>query len=204
MTLLADTTSEIRRPSGPPVRRRFNVDEFHGMAQAGFLGPEHARMELLDGEILELMPIGQRHAAQTNRLTRVLSARLPVGFLLQVQNPIRLNRVSEPLPDISIVRGSELDFLQAPPSPAATVLLIEVADSSLEHDLGSKSAAYAQAGIPEYWVFDLENRKLRCFRNPENGEFRETLVLKEGDSVSLRTMSELSFSVTDLMLPAES
>ncbi len=203
MAQLTDPPSETKCRSGPPGRHCFNVDEFHGMAVAGFLGTDHERLELLDGEILELMPIGQRHAAQTNRLTRVLSARLPAGLLLQVQNPIRLTRVSEPLPDISIVRGSELDFLNAPPGPEATALVVEVADSSLEYDLGRKSAAYATAGISEYWVIDLEGRRLRCYRNPEAGEFREAQVLKEGDSLSPQAMPEHSFSVADLLLPVE-
>lgn len=189
-------------PSGPPRRFVFTADAFHEMGRTGLLGENHSRLELLNGEILELMPIGQRHAAQTNRLMRVLGSHLPGGVMLQVQNPVRISRVSEPLPDISIVRGSELDFLKAPPGPEEALLIVEVADTTLAHDMGDKARAYARAGIQEYWVIDVDSRRLRIFRDPDGEEFRQIRIVGHGDSVSLSSLPELEFQVADLLLPA--
>ena len=102
------------------------------------------------------------------------------------------------MPDISIVEGSETDFLSAPPGPNKIALLIEVADSSLEYDLGQKATAYAEAGIQEYWVVELANRQLRILRQPEGKEYRQSILLKTTDSVSVVGMD---FTVEQLLLP---
>ncbi|MBB5038424.1 Uma2 family endonuclease [Prosthecobacter dejongeii] len=199
--LEAPSNAGLKLP-GLPRRFVFTADAFHEMARTGLLGENHARLELLNGEIFELMPIGHRHAAQTNRLTRVLSSFLPSGVTLQEQNPIRISRVSEPLPDISIVKGSELDFLKAPPGPEETLLIVEVADTTLSHDIGDKARVYAKAGIQEYWVIDLESSRIRMFRDPEGEEFRQTRIVAHGDSVALSCLPSLEFQVADLLLPA--
>jgi len=199
--LEAPSNSGLKKP-GPPKRFVFTTDAFHEMARTGLLGDDHSRLELLNGEIFELVPIGQRHAASVDRLNRVFSRHLPDFCLVRVQNPIRISRVSEPLPDISIVKGSELDFLKAPPGPEETLLIVEVADTTLTHDTGDKARVYARAGIQEYWVIDLESSRLRVFRDPEGDEFRQTLIVAHGDSISLNSLPELQFHVTDLLLPA--
>lgn len=202
MQVLEAPSNAGPRLPGPPRRFVFTADAFHEMARTGLLGEDHSRLELLNGEIFELMPIGQRHAAQTNRLTRVLGTLLPRGIMLQVQNPIRISRVSEPLPDISIVRGSELDFLKSPPGPEETLLIVEVADTTLAHDIGDKARVYARAGILEYWVIDLESSRLRIFRDPDGEEFRQIRIVGHGDTVSLSSLPELEFQISDLLLPA--
>jgi Uma2 family endonuclease len=202
MQVLEAPSNAGPRLPGPPRRFVFTADAFHEMARTGLLGEDHSRLELLNGEIFELMPIGQRHAATVDRLNRVFSRNLPDLCLVRVQNPIRISRVSEPLPDISIVRGSELDFLKSPPCPEDTLLIVEVSDTTLSHDIGDKARAYARAGILEYWVIDLESSRLRIFRDPDGEEFRQIRIVAHGDTVSLGSLPELEFQVADLLLPA--
>ncbi len=187
---------------GPPRRFVFTADTFHELGRRGLLGEDHSRLELLNGEIFVHAPIGQRHAAAVDRLNRVFSRNLRDPYLLQVQNPVRISRVSEPLPDISIVKGSELDFLKAPPGPEETLLIVEVSDTTLSHDIGDKARAYARAGIQEYWVIDLESSRLRVFCDPDGEEFRQARIVGHGDSVHLSCLPEMQFQVTDLLLPA--
>jgi Uma2 family endonuclease len=199
--LEAPSNAGLKLP-GPARRFVFTADAFHEMARTGLLGEDHSRLELLNGDIIEPAPIGLRHAAAVNRLTRVFSRNLPDLCLVRVQNPIRISHVSEPLPDISIVRGSELDFLKSPPGPEDTLLIVEVADTTLAHDIGDKARVYARAGILEYWVIDLESSRLRIFRDPDGEEFRQIRIVEAGDTVSLCSLPELEFQVADLLLPA--
>lgn len=202
MQALAESLHVSSKVPGPPKPYLISVEVFHQMGEMGLLGQDHHRLELLNGAILELMPIGQRHAAYVNRLTRLFATSTPEGFTLQVQNPVRLTRVSEPLPDISLIRGSEADYLKAPPGPADCALIIEVADTTLDYDLGLKARAYADANVGEYWIIDIEGRCVRVFRRPEAGEFRESLIAKEGDKLAVGVVPDLVFAVSDLLLPA--
>ena len=152
-------------PCAPPSRHLISVDAFHRMGETGILGPRD-RVELIDGEIIDMSPIGVLHAAIVARLASHFSQRLgPIG-VVWCQNPLRLDDISEPEPDIAILRPRADFYMTAHPGAADVLLVIEVADTSLAYDLGTKVPLYARHGIPEVWVIDAATRHTRVFRRP--------------------------------------
>src|SRR5437870_4992927 len=127
--------------------RPFTVEEFYRLAQAGILGPNHQRLELIAGAILEPIPIGALHASAVTRISSIFSERLGQRFTIRSQNPVRLSEFSEPLPDITLLNYRADFYRNAHPTPSEVVLLIEVADTTLEFDTGDKARMYAEAGI---------------------------------------------------------
>lgn len=144
---------------------RFNVDEYHQMIEAGILTEDH-RVELLEGVIVEMSPIGSRHRAVVTRLYELLSKCVPEGWHVACQQPMTLAN-SEPAPDLSIVKGKSLDYINHLPAAADVVLLVEVAETSLEIDLRQKSSIYGAAGVPEYWVVDVVGHRVHCLSGPQ-------------------------------------
>jgi Uma2 family endonuclease len=152
-------------PTIAPSRHLISVDAFHRMGETGILGPRD-RVELIDGEIIDMSPIGVLHAAIVARLASHFSQRLgPIG-VVWCQNPLRLDDISEPEPDIAILRPRADFYMTAHPGAADVLLVIEVADTSLAYDLGTKVPLYARHGIPEVWVIDAATRHTRVFRRP--------------------------------------
>ena len=152
-------------PCAPPSRHLISVDAFHRMGETGILGP-HDRVELIDGEIIDMSPIGVLHAAIVARLASHFSQRLGPMGVVWCQNPLRLDDISEPEPDIAILRPRADFYMTAHPGSADVLLVIEVADTSLAYDLGTKVPLYARHGIPEVWVIDAATRHTRVFRRP--------------------------------------
>ena len=138
-------------------RRLFTVHEYYRMAEAGIFG-EDDRVELLSGEIVEMTPIGSRHAAAVSRLIHVFTARLSGTAILRVQDPLRLDNYSEPQPDLAIVRLRQDFYRDAHPDAADVLLLIEVADTSGDIDRTVKIPLYARSGVAEVWVVDLQDQ----------------------------------------------
>lgn len=132
---------------------RFTVEDYHKLGRAGILG-EDDRVELIEGEIIDMAPIGSRHAAHVNRLVALLNERLGGAALLSVQNPLRLSDGTEPLPDVMLLRPRADFYAGAHPTPADVLLLIEVADTSAAFDRTKKAALYAAQAVPEYWLVD--------------------------------------------------
>lgn len=145
--------------------RRFTIAEYHHMIQAGVFH-EDERLELLDGEIVPMSPIGSRHAACVNRLVHLLVQAVASRAIVSAQNPIRLNPYSEPEPDVALLRPSDDFYAAETPGSQDALLVIEVADSSLEHDRTNKIPLYARAGIGEVWLVDLDGRVVDVYRNP--------------------------------------
>jgi len=152
-------------PFAAPARHRISVDAFHRMGEAGILGAAD-RVELIDGEIIDMSPIGALHAAIVARLSSYFSQRLGGAAVVWCQNPVRLDDTSEPEPDIAILRPRADFYMTAIPGPTDMLLVIEVADTSLAYDLGTKVPLYARHGIPEAWVIDAATRRTRVFRQP--------------------------------------
>ena len=152
-------------PSAPPSRHLISVDAFHRMSETGILGPQD-RVELIDGEIIDMSPIGVLHAAIVARLASHFSQRLGPMGVVWCQNPVQLDNISEPEPDIAILRPRADFYMTAHPGAADVLLVIEVADTSLAYDLGTKVPLYARHGIPEVWVIDAATRQIRVFRRP--------------------------------------
>lgn len=152
------------------VRHRFSVDDYERMGQAGVLG-EDDRVELLEGEIVDMTPIGSRHAACVDRLTAVFSERLGGRAIVRVQNPVRLDDWSEPQPDIALLRVRDDYYAGAHPGPDDVLLLVEVADASAASDRLSKLPLFAAAGIAETWLLDLTASTVEIYRDPAAGRY---------------------------------
>jgi len=153
-----------------PTRYRFSRDEYHHMGDAGILPPDR-RVELLDGEIVEMSPIGIKHRQIVVLLSEMFQQGLPADTHCQVQQPIVLGDESEPEPDLAIIRGRPTDYMKSHPTADAVILLIEVAQASVKFDLGDKLRAYARAGISEYWVIDVAAKSLIVHREPQGDSY---------------------------------
>lgn len=165
---------------------RFTVDDYYKLARAGILG-EDDRVELIDGEIIDMTPIGSRHAAHVRQLVAVLGQRLGGAALLAVQDPLRLSDGTEPQPDIMLLRTRADFYADAHPTPADVLLLIELADTSLTYDHDAKSALYSESGIREYWLVDLVQDQVLVHRDPSPTGYGsvETWHRGSGDWASL-------------------
>lgn len=152
------------------ARRLFTVEEYYEMTRSGILS-ENDRLELLAGEIVEMSPIGSRHAACVNGLNLMFNASLQGWAIVSVQNPIRLSRYSEPEPDLALLKLQEDFYARAHPGPRDVFLVIEVAETSVEMDRKAKLPLYAEAGIPEVWIFDLQARDVEVYRKPFEGAY---------------------------------
>lgn len=160
-------------------RRRFTADEYHRMAEAGILH-EDDRIELIDGEIMEMAAIGGRHAACVNDLTELFVTRLAGRAIVSVQNPVRLSSHAEPEPDLLLLRPRPDRYREALPDPGDVLLLIEVSDTTLPYDRQIKLPRYAAAGIPEVWIVDLAAGRVLVHRQPTDDLYREARVIDQG------------------------
>lgn len=182
-----------------PQQRRFTVDEYHRMAEVGVLAPND-RVELLDGRIYVMSPIGSEHAACVRRLTRIFIQGAGSNTLVSTQNPIRLDRTSEPEPDLALLRPQEDDYASHHPEPEDLFLVVEVADSSLEFDRTVKRPLYAQAGIPECWIVNLNEDRIEVHRSPSPDGYGEQHHYDRGQSVSVQALPALDpVAVDDLL-----
>ena len=155
----------------------FSVDDYYRMADAGVF-PIDARVELIDGEVIEMSPIGNRHAACVDRLGMLLNHIFYGKAIVRVQNPVRLNDFSEPEPDIALLKPRKDFYATAHPTPADVLLIIEVADTSVDFDLRVKLPLYARAGIPETWVLVLPKDLIEVHSQPLNGKYQKVQRLK--------------------------
>lgn len=182
----------------PAPRRRFTVDEYHRMAAAGILH-EDDHIELLDGEIIEMAPIGGRHIACLIALTESLILRLTGRALVSPQNPIRLSSGSEPEPDVALLRLRPDRYRDGPPTPADVYLVIEVADTSLRYDRQTKLPLYAAAGIAEVWVTDLAGERVLVYRSPREGRYRRTTVVRRGGTLAPEAFPDVVLRVDEVL-----
>jgi Uma2 family endonuclease len=183
-------------PSVP--RRHFTVDEYYCMAKAGVLR-EDERVELLDGEIIEMSPIGGRHAGCVDDLGEWFILRLAGRAKVRIQNPVRLSSGSEPEPDIALVRPRSDGYRRGHPGPEDVFLIIEVADTTLDYDRDTKLAFYAAAGIPEVWIWDLQGERVLVHRDPHDGQYRRTSVIERGGVLSPEAFPDLELLVDDFL-----
>jgi Uma2 family endonuclease len=180
-----------------PSRMRFSVDRYHRMVAAGVL-TEYDRVELIEGEIIEMSPIGTPHTATTARLNEWLSLGLARAATISVGGPLVLGDFSEPEPDLMLLRRREDFYRDQHPVAADVLLLIEVSDSSLAFDLGVKRALYARHGIREYWVVDLNGHCVHVHREPGEAGYASTRVCGTAESVSPLAFRALQLPVREL------
>lgn len=166
----------------PPLRR-ITVDEYERIAAVGAL-EDPARVELVDGYMVEKMAKRPGHSYATKETLKALENRLPAGWAARKEEPVRIPDFDEPEPDISIVRGSDADYRQRIPTARDVALVVEVSDSTLVQDRGPKRAAYARARIPVYWIVNLVARQVEVYTRPvKEGRYRSRKVYKAGQHV---------------------
>lgn len=164
------------------TRHKISLEEFHRMVEAGVF-PEDLRLELVEGELVEMSPIGPKHAFVVRKLTSLFAPLVQEGqVLLSVQNPLTLGQ-SELYPDLALLapRGHTPD---RHPLGQEALLVVEVADTSLRYDLGVKVPLYAKGGVPEVWVVDLSGGRLLVHQKPKGEEYQEVRALGPGDTLA--------------------
>jgi Uma2 family endonuclease len=170
--------------------------DYERLVSAGILGPGD-RVELLEGEIIEMSPEKSRHAAAVDLALDALRRRLGASHTIRVQHPLAVSETSEPEPDLAVVPGTPRDYVDRHPSSAD--LVVEVSDSSLEYDRTRKAGVYAGAGIPDYWIVNLVESVLEVHRDPGRSGYRSMTTHRRGETVAPLLAPEAEIEVAELL-----
>jgi hypothetical protein len=179
-------------------RRRFTIDEYHRMGEAGVLS-EDDRVELLDGEIVQMSPIGSPHAGCVDRLNALFTRRFGDRAIVRVQNPIILDRRSEPQPDVALLAPRPDFYSAAHPRPRDVLLAVEVMDTSRGYDRTLKLPLYARAELREVWLVDLTAQALEVYRGPALRGYRQQQRLVPGRALAPLAFPRLRFRVREIL-----
>lgn len=183
-----------------PRARRFTVEEYDRMTESGIFDKAE-KTELLKGEIVAMSPKGKKHAAATDRATRYFIRLLGDRVIVRNQNPIQLDDLSEPEPDIALVAPRDDEYVNRHPQPADVLLILEVADTSFDYDRHDKGEAYAVAGIAHYLVMNLRARAIEDYREPSREGYRSKRTLSADERFNLVAFPEVEIKVGDLLPP---
>ena len=176
--------------------RRWSRDAYDRAVGAGLFGPGD-RIELIDGQLLDMTPQGSRHAAIVDAVGDVLRRVFGEGFRVRMQCPLAVGEDSEPEPDLAVVPGRALDYLDA--HPATALLVVEVSDDSLPRDRGVKQRLYARHGIPEYWIIALPEARVEVHREPSATGYRTVVVRRPGETLAPLARPARTIAVGDLL-----
>lgn len=179
-------------------KKHFSIEDYYRMAAAGVLR-EDDRVELIEGEIIEMSPIGSRHAACVGRLTRLLGQRGGDRAIVWVQNPVEINDYSEPVPDVTLLKWRDDFYAQAKPVPDDVLLIVEVSDSTINYDRKVKTPLYARAGVPEMWLVNLPEELIEVYTRPADGAFQETRLVRRGESLSVASAGGLTVEAESIL-----
>jgi hypothetical protein len=180
------------------LRRRFTVDEYHRMAEAGILA-EDDRVELIEGEIVEMSPIGSRHAACVKRMTSLFYRQVGQKAIVSVQDSIRLTGHSEPQPDLALLKPRPDFYAKAHPGPEDVLLVVEVAETSPDYDRTVKVPLYARSGVPEVWLVDLAGEGVEVYRQPSPQGYREVRQARRGQRLTPEAFPDVELAVDDVL-----
>lgn len=178
--------------------RRFSVEEYHQMVRAGIL-KEDDQVELVEGEIIEMTPIGPRHAVCVAGLTEHFARSVAPRVVVWVQSPIHLGPHSEPQPDVALLRPPRSRYADAHPGPDDILLVIEVADTSVEDDRARKIPLYARAGIRETWLVNLPGGVIGVYRDPGPDGYRDVRTLRRGQSLAPQAVPDLTLTADEIL-----
>jgi Uma2 family endonuclease len=179
-------------------RHRLTVDEYHRMAEAGVLAPD-ARVELIEGEIIDMAPIGTRHGSAVLRLNHLLNLACGRQAVVSVQAPLRLSNRSEPEPDLMLLRPRADYYAAAHPGAGDVLLLIEVSDSTARYDREIKLPLYARHGVAEVWIVDLDAGVLRCFSRPQDGAYADSTETRTPGSLTPLALSGVAIDMDGVL-----
>lgn len=183
--------------STPTLRRQFSVDDYARMREAGIL-TEDDRVELIDGEIYCMSPLGSLHVALVNRLNRLLLPLVGMDAIISVQNAVRLDDYSEPQPDIAVLHPEDHDYAAALPSAQDIFLVIEVADTSLDYDRDVKLPRYAESGIGEVWIVDAQQHIIEQYTQPLQGQYMRIQKYPRGTVIQSVMMSRITINTAQI------
>jgi Uma2 family endonuclease len=178
--------------------RRFNVTEYYQMAKAGVLKPDD-RVELIEGEIIKMSPIGSPHAACVSRLNSFFHELARLKALVSIQNPVRLDDFSEPVSDVALLKPRRDFYAARHPLPPDVLLIIDVADSTLLTDRNIKVPLYARAGIVETWLVNLPKQTIEVYSDLLSGKYRKCQKVKRNEVVKSVTVGGLSVRVDEIL-----
>ncbi|MCY3668760.1 MAG: Uma2 family endonuclease [Gemmatimonadetes bacterium] len=181
-----------------PQNRAFTVGEYYSMAEADIL-TEEDRVELIAGQIVAMSPIGSRHAACVKRLNLLMGKMVQDSLLIGVQDPIQLDAYSAPEPDLVLLRPRADFYAAAHPSAADVLLAIEVADTSADYDREVKLPLYAQAGIPEVWLIDLQAGHIEMYARPQGDAYQQRVEVTADATLTSPTIPQLALAAADLL-----
>jgi Uma2 family endonuclease len=179
-------------------RHCFTVAEFERMGEAGIFAKD-ARLELIEGEIVEMSPIGSRHAACVKFLSRYLNRAIGDEALVSTQDPIQLDDYSEPQPDVALLRLRDDFYRHAHPTPDDVLLIIEVADTTLDYDRLVKVPLYARAGIREVWIVNLPAEQIEIYAEPAGDAYQIIKQLKRGEEARAHSIPRLVVSADNVL-----
>lgn len=209
MTTQVKTPTAVAKRAAPslpdasvcvPTPRKFTVAEYYQMAEVGILRPDE-RVELIEGEIVVMPPIGPEHADNVDEYIDVFAQYRRGRFRIRIQNPVRLNDYSEPEPNVALLRRRPEGYRSAHPTPADVLLVIEVAHSSLEYDRGVKAHIYGRSGVPETWVRNLPEDCIERFTEPGPEGYARHTVHRRGETLIPVSLPDLELEVADLLPP---
>ena len=193
MTTLAES-----RPTTALEPYRFTIAQYFAIAEAGIL-KEGERVELIDGVIVTMSPMGNPHRATVNRLTRMMVGAVGTLAIVQIQCPITLDDRTMPEPDLALLR-ERADFYESEDTyPDDVLLLIEVADASVNYDRNEKMPRYARAGVPEVWITVLPERIIEAHSEPVDGAYTRNLIYVPGDTISPGALPDIELAVSDIL-----
>jgi len=177
---------------------KFTVQEYYRLYEAGVL-EDRDRIELLNGELIIMHPIGERHAQAMTNVASYLAEQMRRRFMISPQNPVELDQFSAPQPDLVLVPWARKS--KRHPTPAEVFLIVEISDTSLRYDRGDKLHAYAAVGIREFWIVNLEADTIEIYRQPEGVTYREQLVVPLEGTASPLAFPDVSIAVADIIPP---
>ena len=180
------------------TKRRFSVKEYYLMAEAGILSPRD-RVELIDGEIVQMAAIGSYHAACVDTLSNLFREMLGRRVIVRVQNPVRLGERSEPEPDIALLRPRADAYRDAHPGPDDVMLIVEVSHSTVEYDRDVKTPLYAEAGIPELWLVNLDEDYIDGLSDPDGAGYRAMRRYARGERIAPALLPDAALDVSEIL-----
>lgn len=195
---LAQESLQNTLDSSIPHRYRLTVAAYHQLANVGVFN-EDSKLELIEGDLIAMPPIGERHASQTRRMNHLFSKQVGDAAIVDMQNPLALNAYSEPQPDMVLLKPRADFYEHSHPGPTDILLIIEVSDSTLRYDRETKIPLYAKAGVPEVWVLDIVHQRLEVYRRPSPDGYREVRYPELQEMITPVLLPNLTISVQSLL-----
>jgi Uma2 family endonuclease len=185
--------------SAANVRHKLSVSDYYRMGDAGILH-EDSRVELIEGELIDMSPIGSHHAGIVTLISHLLNKKISDQAIVSVQNPVRLSDWSEPQPDIMLLKPRSDYYYDSHPKPSDVLVLIEVADSSIDYDRKTKLPLYARSGIQEFWIIDMNTQRLERYTQPNETGYGYCETLDKTGKISPTALPDVVIDLSRILV----